>query len=218
MAETGLGRLSKMKEPSRNSDSDNSARDRIVEAAFRAIDSGGEAAVRISTVARDAGVTQGMISYYFGGREGLIQEAQLLRFSSTVTDDIKALEKKARECTEVEDLRDFLSAATAQIVSLNRASARAARLMTIGAALPRPDLLEVISEAQSILIDEMEKVILIGQARDLVRKDLDPRALAVFILAYNTGLVVADIDQNRPADEKIAAVIGRFVDSFLNIP
>jgi AcrR family transcriptional regulator len=199
-------------------DNDNSARERIVEAAVRAIDSGGEAAVRISTVARDAGVTQGMISYYFGGREGLIQEAQLQRFSSTVTDDIKALERKARETTDVMELRDFLAATTTHVVKLERASARAIRLMAIGAALPRPDLLEVIAEAQSALVDEMEKVILIGQARDLVQKDLDPRALAAFILAYNTGLVVADIDKNRPSDEKLAAIIGRFVDSFLNLP
>ncbi len=198
-------------------DHDNSARQRIVDAAVAAIDTGGEAAVRISTVARDAGVTQGMISYYFGGREGLIQEAQLIRFSSTVTDDIKALEKKARETTEVQDLREFLLGVTHQVVSLSRASARATRLMAIGAALPRPELLEVIAQAQSQLVDEMEKVILIGQARDLVRKELDPRALAVFILSYNTGLVVADIDQQRPSDENLAQVINLFVDSFLKL-
>jgi AcrR family transcriptional regulator len=199
-----------------NGDLDNTARQRIVEAAVSAIDLGGEAAVRISTVARDAGVTQGMISYYFGGREGLIQEAQLIRFSSTVTDDIKALEKKARETTEVRDLQEFLHAITEQVVGLSRASARATRLMAIGAALPRPELLEVIAQAQSKLVDEMEKVILIGQARDLVRKELDPRALAAFILSYNTGLVVADIDQQRPSDERLAQVINLFVDSFLN--
>ena len=198
-------------------DHDNSARQRIVDAAVAAIDTGGEAAVRISTVARDAGVTQGMISYYFGGREGLIQEAQLIRFSSTVTDDIRALEKKARETTEVQDLRDFQREVTHQVVSLSRASARATRLMAIGAALPRPELLEVIAQAQSKLVDEMEKVILIGQARDLVRKELDPRALAVFILSYNTGLVVADIDQQRPSDENLAQVINLFVDSFLKL-
>jgi AcrR family transcriptional regulator len=204
-----------MRETSKSPDQDHSARERIIEAAVKAIDAGGEAAVRISTVARDSGVTQGMISYYFGGREGLIQEAQLVRFSSTVTGDIKALEKKAREATKGEDLRDSLGEITANIVSLDRASARAVRLMAIGAALPRPDLLEVISEAQSHLIDEMEKVILIGQARDLVRKDLDPRALAVFILAYNNGLVVADIDKQRPADDKLAAVIGLFINSIM---
>ncbi len=198
-------------------DHDNSVRQRIIDAAVAAIDTGGEAAVRISTVARDAGVTQGMISYYFGGREGLIQEAQLIRFSSTVTDDIKALEKKARETTEVQDLRDFQREVTHQVVSLSRASARATRLMAIGAALPRPELLEVIAQAQSKLVDEMEKVILIGQARDLVRKELDPRALAVFILSYNTGLVVADIDQQRPSDENLAQVINLFVDSFLKL-
>lgn len=199
-------------------DQDQSARQRIVEAAVRAIDEGGEAAVRISTVAREAGVTQGMISYYFGGREGLIQEAQMLRFSSVVNDDIKALEKKARETTDVQDLREFLALVTRQIVTIDRASARATRLMAIGAALPRPDLLDVIADAQSTLVDELEKVILIGQARDLVRKDRDPRALAVFIMSYNAGLVVADIDRQRPSDADLAEVIDGFVDSFLRLP
>lgn len=207
-----------VKENTPSDDQDQSARQRIVEAAVRSIDEGGEAAVRISTVAREAGVTQGMISYYFGGREGLIQEAQLVRFSSVVNDDIKALEKKARETTDVQDLREFLALVTRQIVTIDSASARATRLMAIGAALPRPDLLDVIADAQSTLVDELEKVILIGQARDLVRKDRDPRALAVFIMSYNTGLVVADIDRQRPSDAHLAEVIDGFVDSFLRLP
>ena len=107
---------------------------------------------------------------------------------------------------------------TRQIVTIDRASARATRLMAIGAALPRPDLLDVIADAQSTLVDELEKVILIGQARDLVRKDRDPRALAVFIMSYNTGLVVADIDRQRPSDAHLAEVIDGFVDSFLKLP
>ncbi len=207
-----------VKENTLSDDQDQSARQRIVEAAVRAIDEGGEAAVRISTVAREAGVTQGMISYYFGGREGLIQEAQMLRFSSVVNDDIKALEKKARETTNVQDLREFIALVTRQIVTIDRASGRATRLMAIGAALPRPDLLDVIADAQSTLVDELEKVILIGQARDLVRKDRDPRALAVLIMSYNTGLVVADIDRQRPSDAHLAEVIDGFVDSFLRLP
>lgn len=158
-----------------------------------------------------------MISYYFGGREGLIHEAQLVRFSSVVNDDIKILEKKAREATDVEDFRKFITSVTREIVSINRASARATRLMAIGAALPRPDLLEIIADTQSTLVDELEKVVLIGQARDLVRKDRDPRALAVFILSYNTGMVVADIDRQRPSDEHLAEVIDGFVDSFLKL-
>lgn len=206
-----------VKENTVANEQDHSARHRIVEAAVAAIDQGGEAAVRISTVASDAGVTQGMISYYFGGREGLIHEAQLVRFSSVVNDDIKILEKKAREATDVEDFRKFITSVTREIVSINRASARATRLMAIGAALPRPDLLEIIADTQSTLVDELEKVVLIGQARDLVRKDRDPRALAVFILSYNTGMVVADIDRQRPSDEHLAEVIDGFVDSFLKL-
>jgi AcrR family transcriptional regulator len=194
------------------------ARQRIIEAAVRTIEDGGEASVRISTVASDALVTQGMISYHFGGREGLIQEAQLTRFLSTVTDDIKILESKARQAQSVEELFTFLIELTAEVVSLGRSSARGTRLMAIAAALSRPRLLALISEAQSTLVDGLEKVVLIAQARDLMRNDLDARAVAVFILSYSTGLIVADIDRQRPTDEQLTAVISGFVEFLVRRP
>jgi AcrR family transcriptional regulator len=193
-------------------------RARIVAAALKAIEAGGESAVRISSVALAADVTQGMISYYFGGREGLVQEAHLARFMATVSSDLADLEKAARSAQSIDEFRTFLMALTADVVEASRAAARASRLMAIGAALPRPELLSLISEAQSALADGMEKVVLIAQARDFVRNDLNPRAVAIFILSYNTGLVVADIDRERPNSNELAAVIAGFVDSLLRRP
>ncbi len=188
------------------------ARQRIIDAAVRTIDQGGEASVRISAVAEEAEVTQGMISYHFGGREGLIQEAQLARFLTSVTDDIKALEEQTRAVESVEQLLPYLHTLTSEVVSAKRSLGRATRLMAIGAALPRPELLSLIADAQTSLIDGMEKVVLIAQARDLMRNDLDPRSVAVFVLSYNTGLVVADIDPQRPSDEHFAQVVAGFVE------
>jgi AcrR family transcriptional regulator len=201
-----------------NGGQDPSVRQRIIDAAIRAIDQGGEASVRISAVAQEAEVTQGMISYHFGGREGLIQEAQLARFLSTVNQDIKALEDTARKVPSVEELLSSLAVLTSEIVSLRRSAARATRLMAIGAAMPRPELLSLISDAQTTLIDGMEKVILIAQARDLMRNDLNPRALAAFVLSYNTGLVVADIDTQRPNEEHLSQVIAGFIDTLVVRP
>jgi AcrR family transcriptional regulator len=193
-------------------------RERIIAAALKAIEAGGESAVRISSVALAADVTQGMISYYFGGREGLVQEAHLARYMATVSSDLAGLEKAARTAQSVDEFRSYLMALTAEVVEVTRAAARASRLMAIGAALPRPELLSLISEAQSTLADGLEKVVLIAQARDLVRNDLNPRAVAIFILSYNTGLVVADIDRERPNSSELASVIAGFVDSLLRRP
>jgi AcrR family transcriptional regulator len=193
-------------------------RERIIAAAVQSIEAGGESAIRISSVARTARVTPGMISYYFGGREGLVQEAQLARFMATVSSDLNALEKMARDAQSVDEFREFLLEMTSEVVDLSRSPARASRLMAIGAALPRPDLLKLISEAQSVIVDAMEKVILIAQARDLIRNDLNPRAVAIFVLSYNTGLVVADIDRERPSVNEFTSVIGGFVEFLLQRP
>jgi AcrR family transcriptional regulator len=193
-------------------------RERIVAAALKAIENGGESSVRISSVARESEVTQGMISYYFGGREGLVQEAQLARFMSSVSGDLALLEKATRDAASPSELRDFVVNLTSEVLGQSRSAGRASRLMAIGAALPRPELLTLISEAQSTLVDRMEKVILIAQARDLIRSDVNPRAVAVFILSYNTGLVVADIDRERPSLDELTTVVTGFVDFLLRRP
>lgn len=187
------------------------ARQRILDATVAAIDHDGEASVRISQIAREAGVTQGMISYYFGGREGLVQEAHLQRFRSSVGRDLQVIEDTIRTISSGDELLEFLRVLTLEIVSETRAASRQTRVMAIGAALPRPALLEGMRSAQTELIAHMERVILIGQARELVRNDVDARAIATFILSYSTGLVVADLDLHRSSTEQLAAAVDVFV-------
>jgi len=197
---------------------DTPVRDRIIAAALRSVDEGGEASVRVSSVAREAGVTQGMISYYFGGREGLIREVQRIRYTRSVTDDTEFLDHVMRSVTSVEQLRLVLAELTRSVVSGHRASNRAVRIMTLGAASSRPELADVLAESQTALVDAVEEIIRIGQARNLVRTDLDARAIAVFVQAYSMGLIVADLDRRRPSDAELAAVIDEFTLSILAAP
>lgn len=191
------------------------ARERILNATVAAIDQEGEASIRISRIAREAGVTQGMVSYYFGGREGLVQEAHLQRFRSAVGRDLEVLEDRARTSSSSAEMLEYLRALTREIVSNSRAAHRQTRVMAIGASLPRPALLEGLRAAQTDLISHMERVILIGQAREMVRNDVDARAIATFILSYSTGLVVADLDLQRSSSEQLAAAVDMFVSSII---
>lgn len=53
----------------------NDARERIIEACERVIARGGLRGFRMSDVAREAGVSIGLLSYHFGDRDGLLQAA-----------------------------------------------------------------------------------------------------------------------------------------------
>jgi AcrR family transcriptional regulator len=172
--------------------SDN-ARERIVAATIAAINRGGEPAVRLVEVARNAGVTQGMISYYFDSREGLIVEAQLRRFLGSVNEDTSQLEG--------------FRAATQAVVDRYRAATREVRLNVLGSAVARPELHAALAKKQTELINLFTEVVAIGQERGLVRTDRDARALASFVQAYAFGLVLVDMDTERVDDDDLVDVI-----------
>lgn len=186
--------------------SDN-ARERIVTATMAAIDRGGEPAVRLVEVARNAGVTQGMISYYFDSREGLIVEAQLRRFLGSVNEDTSQLVELVTSAPNAAALLEGFRAATQAVVDRYRAGIREVRLNVLGSAVARPELHAALAKRQTELINSFTEVVLIGQERGLVRTDRDARALASFVQAYAFGLVLVDMDIERVDDNDLVDVI-----------
>ena len=188
-----------------------SPRESILLPTVAAIAAGGESSVRITEVAREAGVTQGMVSYYFKDREGLISEAQLLKFREGVTQDTSGILASVKEVENAEEFHKFLQALTRDIIDQQRAPNRMTRIVALGASESHPDLRRHVHPAQEELIDGLEAVVTLAQQRGLIRTDLEPRAVAVFVTAYALGLVVGDIDSKRPSDQEIARVIDVFM-------
>ena len=52
----------------------------ILALAIKAIDTGGEASIRVKQIADEAGTSVTSIYHFFGSREGLIEAAQIARF------------------------------------------------------------------------------------------------------------------------------------------
>lgn len=199
------------RKPKNSVPNSSSARQAILNAAVAAIDAGGEASVRITEVAHEAGVTQGMISYYFGDREGLVAEAHLTRFRSMVDQDTDFLAAAVENATDLDHFYLILRQITREVVKVSRGTSRLARVLLIGSATGRPELQGTVTATQSELIDQLEHVTLTAQERGFVRTDLSPRAIAEFVSAYTLGLVVADMDPSRPSDEELAHVVDSFM-------
>jgi AcrR family transcriptional regulator len=199
-----------MAAPKKTTQSDPSApspRDAILAAAIEAITHHGESAVRITDVARTAGVTQGMISYYFKDREGLIAEAHLVIFERGITQDSGLLLSAVEAAQTPEDFQAVLAKLNREIVSSQRAVNRISRTVVLGSALNRPELLERVNVLQEQLIDDLELIATKAQQKGLFRSDIAPRAIGAFVTSYALGLIVADMDTHRPADEDLAKVI-----------
>jgi AcrR family transcriptional regulator len=184
-----------------------SPRSAILAAAQATIDSAGESAVRIAEVARQAGVTQGMVSYYFKDREGLIVEAQLASYRAAVDQDAGLLLQGVKKFNTVDEFHDFVKLATRELTKISRLSNRISRVVVLGAAANRPDLKARVLEVQEKLINDLEEVAAIAQEKGFFRTDLSARAIGSFVASYTLGLIVADLDTQRPSDEEMAQVI-----------
>lgn len=185
--------------------SPDSPRQAILDAAIEAISKGGEASVRITEIARAAGVTQGMVSYYFKDREGLIIEAQITRYSTVIDTDQDVIQRSAMEASSPDDFRMRMSNLVKHLMSVERHSNRQLRTSVLGSAMNRPELMKRIINEQSSAIDRLGEALQIAQQRGLIRSNINPRGVAEFVTAYIVGMVVVDLDPNQTsATDKVA--------------
>jgi len=183
-------------------------REAILEATVKVLETSGEAAVRLASVADDAGVAVGLISYHFGGREGLIQAAQAFRYSRRSLANLDDVAAGITAATTPDDFLARLKSFTADAVAqASVEGSRMSRVALLGSAFGRPDLFDYYGEVQRDLTDQFERVARAAQENGLLRSDLDARAIGVFAQAYALGLVLADIDPDGPDSEALAEVI-----------
>jgi AcrR family transcriptional regulator len=194
---------------------DVSTRERILRSAVDIIGEQGEAALRLMDVAKRAGITLSLITHYFGTRDQLVAEAQQVRFRGLTTADAERLIGLIRTAHTKSELREALSALTADVLDESRAAVRLDRISTIGAAHGRPELLVLLGDAMADLGDVITQAVAAGQEAGLVRDDLDARAIAMFISSYALGAVVADLDARPASRAELTRVIDVFTEAVL---
>jgi AcrR family transcriptional regulator len=190
-------------------------RERILVAALETLETDGEAAVRFVDVAQRAGVAISVITHHFGSREGLIEELHAHRYHGLNATDVAALTDLTRSAKDRESYVAGLSAITRQVVDAARYEARLTRIVSIGAAHGRPELLARVRQEATAMLDQLTALFIAGQARGFFDRTIEPRAVATFVHAYAVGMIVADLDE-QPADRAdITTVIDRFATSLL---
>lgn len=188
-------------------------RRRILEEAIGVIDDGGEDSLRVADVARRAGVTQGMVTYHFGTRHQLVAEAQLERYASTMSLDIKVLTSIVDTIHDVDTLLEVGRRFTEQLFTPDRVMARRARINAIGFALGDEEVRAQLQRAATESVGEFAAFFEVLAGRGLLRPGVSPRAAATVITAYSIGLVQWDLDEEPAPAGEVAEVINTFLRS-----
>lgn len=169
-------------------------RERLLAATIEAIAEHGEQGVRVRDIAAAVGVTEPSIYHFFGSREGLVDAAQVARYThvrGVLTEGFRAA---VRECSSVGDFRQLIIDFLPRVYAADRASWRAVRIEVLGSAQSRPRLAQELVAAQRAASRRIAEPISYAQRKGWVRYDIDPEALATWLLGQLNGRVLADID------------------------
>lgn len=156
-------------------------RSRILDAAVRAIDAGGEAPLRVVAVCEEAGVTQGMVRYYFGGRDGLLAEAKAVRFGHRFGEFLDDLEVAVERCSTSGELRAVIDEVVSRVFSVERSPMRLERNIDVGGTLGHPLLAAQIAASRDAGCRQLAGILGVAQERGLISRDVD---LVVFSAVY----------------------------------
>ncbi len=180
----------------------NSIRQRILALAIAAIDEGGEVAVRVNDLAKEAGVTVPTLYRHFGSRDGLVVAAQTHRFRETQNVDSSVLAASLAKCKNKEDLRKALRKELLTHFDKDRWELRQVRLNALGAGYARPELTASLALAQRQAAMAITDMLLPFQKKGWIRKDIDLAVTVYWFMGQILGRVLIEMGDDPVSQRK----------------
>lgn len=168
------------------------SRTRILDLAIAAIDTGGEAVIRVNHLAEQAGVTPPVLYHYFRSRDGLVVAAQVSRYTRRTFEDIARVGAAVAACTSSEELRTTL-VATWTLSLARRADNRWLRTSALGSAYARPDLEAAIAAAQDDVVRQLHAILEPCRERGWLRPGID----LMSTIAWHHSLLIGRVHIER---------------------
>lgn len=192
-----------------------STRERLLEAAIREIEAGGEAAVRVDVIAEMAEITKPSLYHFFGDREGLIVAAQIERYRRALMFGMEATTEAVRRCSSAQEFRTFLMTWIRGFGAPDGRERRRVRLEVLGSSVSRPALRELVAAEDRMAFAALAEMLDIVRERDWVTMRYPSEVVAAFWYGAMNGryLIENDLVGLDPADWD--DVLGHTVETLL---
>ena len=160
----------------------------------------GEGGFRIEDVIEKTGISKSSLYLHFGDRDGLVAAAYAELFTIDTNRNISQAIAAFSTVESYEQLDSIIGLLVGALVQ-TPGDVRWNRIDVLAAARHRPEFLARITEAQTRMNSALEEVFRVQQALGNVRKDMDPREMAVLIQAVSFGRLFRDIDSRMKKDD-----------------
>lgn len=197
-----------------DNEQETSTKERILRLAIDALDSGGEASIRVKQIADDAGVSVTSLYHFYGSREGLVEAALVHRFDDGYRHGRAAIREAAETAKSQQEFAVVIETIIREAFGPAFTAARRRRINVAGSAMSRPTLLTKVNDAQREWFSELHESLLIAQQRGFIDPTVDMRAAATWHLITANGLASVEGDSTG-AD--LGAWLDMYVDTMFRL-
>lgn len=178
------------------------SRGAFIDAALDIILKDGVDNLRIEDVCERVGITKGSLYWHFTDRDGLIREALLEQLRRISDEQLATMNDAITSATSADDYLSRIVGALANPFDKTEVEQRWKRLELIVATRNDPALSKVMSEVQrrqqKFMADAMER----AAENGLLRRDVDPQAVAAVLSAVALGSVnLSLLESDGPSPE-----------------
>lgn len=169
------------------------SRAQLIETTLRIILDQGIDAVRIDEIVSEVGVTKGSLYWHFEDREALIKEAlaeHLRQLSAQIVDGVSTAISTA---VSKDDYLTQIAPFIVDPYDKDQVRERWQRLVVMAETRKDPELAEMMQEVQSRSLAVFIELMRDAQENGILRKDVDPTAVAVALSAMNLGSNIIDV-------------------------
>lgn len=188
---------------------------RILDWAVEQIDAQGEAPLRMADLV-DLGISLTSIYHHFGSRDGLVQAAQVERFTATQDMHVAQLETAVSACSSAAEFAAVVQELCADLFSETRAVNRLRRVSVLGSLHGRPELASDIARRQNELCGRAAHLVEHARRQGWIAPESDSLAFAAWAIGLGLSrslieLVESGVDGaewNRIATDAVTAAAG----------
>lgn len=168
-------------------------RERILEAAITAIETGGEASLRVDAIAGAAEITKPSIYHFFGDRDGLVAAAQAERYRRSILSGLEQATERTRGANSREEFEALIPGFVEVAMASAGPARRAERIQVLGSAVSRSELTSEVVEATKQAIERSRELVEIAIERGWIRPAFDSDAIALWWLSTTMGRHLFDL-------------------------
>ena len=173
--------------------------------------------IQADKVLEISGISKGSLYHHFEDLGELVETAQVARYSKWITVSVDTMTNILPKAKNISELRVSLAAVTKATQRHDLSKYRLERARTLANAEGNPRFQKALAEETDRLTSLLEDLCREVIEKGWFRKDLNPRALAVFIQSYTLGKLVDDFSPNRvPEDVWNALIDGIVINYFTN--